>query len=1104
VAEQQLRPARSGTRGFFGREHELRELRAAMDEAAAGYGRLMLVAGEPGIGKTRLAEELAAYATGVGARVLWGSCWEGDGAPAFWPWIQVLRVYVRDRDIAILQRELGSGAADVARLVPELAQRYPELPPPPPLESEQARFRLFDAVTAAFGRAADAQPFLFILDDLQWADRPSLLLLRFLAGELHADRILVLGAYRDVELGHAHPVSELLGELTSGHRRAVLTGLAASEVGRLVTQVAAEQPDPEIVAMVQEATGGNPFFVRQLTELLASQGRLHRTAARDRGVPGIPPGIREVVDRRLRQLSDPCAELLSAAAVLGQEFDLELVEPLVDLSRDQQLQLLTEASGARLVDESPGATRRYRFVHALVREVCYERLPVPQRARLHRLAGEAMEERYRDNLEGRLAELAHHFLQSAVVDGTTGKAVDYAERAGRRALALLAYEEATDHLLRVLQLLDVSAPTEVGRRCEVLLALGAAQMASSDIAAARESYGQAAVLAKRIGARELLARAALGLGVDPIGFVDDLEVRVLEEALELLSDDDSVMRARVLARLAKALRFSPLVERRRALSEQAVAMARRIGDPATLAPVLHEQHLAMWGGANPAERLTIATEVIEVAERYGDRSLALQGHAMRTGDLLELGDLQGLEMEIETYDRKTVELHQLYYRWHIPLLRASQAALAGRFAEAERLAAEGHALGVRAQNQAIAVFVPVVIGMIRFAQGRFHELEALLREQVDQYPSLPEWRGALAYALAEADRREEARVVFERLAADDFGRLPRDVIWVGGLAFCALTCSLLEDQERAATLYELLLPHAGFNVRVSRIGIGSMGAVEHYLGLLAATMGHLDGAVRHFEAAMRLNARMGAACYLANSRYQYARVLRARGASGHHELADDHMGRAIASATALGIELQLRRPDAAREAAQPEPLHGAFSKEGEYWTIGYQGHVIRLRESIGLAYLVRLIAEPRREFHALDLAVWTSGGAAGSAPSLQEGEELLDQQARAAYRHRIAELTEELEEAQGWGDTERAARARHEIDAITEQLAAAVGLGGRDRRAASEAERARVSVTKALKSAIRRIAAQDAELGEHLAHSVKTGTFVAYDPDPAVSISWAV
>jgi hypothetical protein len=235
-------------------------------------------------------------------------------------------------------------------------------------------------------------------------------------------------------------------------------------------------------------------------------------------------------------------------------------------------------------------------------------------------------------------------------------------------------------------------------------------------------------------------------------------------------------------------------------------------------------------------------------------------------------------------------------------------------------------------------------------------------------------------------------------------------------------------------------------------------------------MGHLDGAVRHFEAAMRLNARMGAACYLANSRYQYARVLRARGASCDYELADDHMGRAIASATALGIELQLRRPDVSREAAQPEPLHGAFSKEGEYWTIGYQGHVIRLRESIGLAYLVRLIAEPQREFHALDLAVWTSGGAAGSAPSLQEGEELLDQQARAAYRRRIAELTEELEETQGWGDTERAARARREIDAITEQLAAAVGLGGRDRRAASEAERARVSVTKALKSAIRRIA----------------------------------
>jgi tetratricopeptide (TPR) repeat protein len=812
---------------------------------------------------------------------------------------------------------------------------------------------------------------------------------------------------------------------------------------------------------------------------------------------------------------------LSAAAVIGDEFPLDLVAPLAGLAHERQVQLLEEATAARLVDELPGAVARYRFAHSLVREVCYERLRPPQRAQLHRLAGETIEERCSGQIDDYLVELAYHFAQAG--GGNVPKAVDYASRAGHQAYERLAYEEAVSHYVHALQLLRAAEPADPVTRCELLLALGMAQRAASQLPAARETYEQAAGLARTMGAGPLLARAALGLSVEfTSGIVDDLEVKLLEEALDLLGDTDSALRARVLGRLAKALLFTPLRDRRSMLCDQAVATARRVGDPATLAEVLYEWHVATWSAANPEERLDVATEVVRLAERSGDRALALQGRALRLGDLLELGDMPALEAEIEAYDRLTSALRQLHYRWHIPLLRATQATLAGRFEEAERLAEEGLALGERVQHQGVMVFFPVAIAMIRFAQGRYGELEPLLREQVRRYPALPGWRASLAYALADAGRQAEARIEYERLAIDDFAGLPRDFTWVTNLTFLALVCGLLGDTKRAGMLYELLLPHAAENVRVSRIGVGSAGPVAHYLALLAATRGRWDDAARHFEAAIRMNARTGAAPFMVNSWYHYAQTLRARGRTGDQEQAQEHLARAVATAQALGIRLpqvadargpaQDPQPEPAKPIAREIARESAFSKEGEFWTITYRSRSFRLKDRLGLAYLARLLTQPGHELHALDLVTWASGGGNGSirhepfAAALRSdgGEAVLDQQTKAAYRSRLTELAAELEEAESWQDMERAARAKLEIDALTEQLAQAVGLGGRDRTMANDAERARVSVTKAIKNAIRRIAAHDAALGEHLAHSVKTGIFVVYAPDPAISVSWSV
>jgi len=553
-----------------------------------------------------------------------------------------------------------------------------------------------------------------------------------------------------------------------------------------------------------------------------------------------------------------------------------------------------------------------------------------------------------------------------------------------------------------------------------------------------------------------------------------------------------VPRARVLARLARALVFTPALHRRAALSEQAVSMARRLGDPATLAAVLYDRHLAVWGPDNPADRLAIAGEVVELAERCGDRALALQGRGLRTADLLELGDPAALRAEIEAYERAATALRQLHYLWHVPLLRATQALLAGRFEEAERLAAEGLEVGQRAHDQAVGVYVPVVVAAVRWLQGRLPELEDAVRALVARYPAVPAWRGALVLALALDGREDEARAELDWLAARDFADLPRDQQWLCNLALLAMACQRLGDRRRAAIVYELLLPCAGRLVPTTRLAVGCLGAVSHYLGILAATLGRWDAAAGHLAAAVATTTRAGAVPFVALSRFEHARALRARGAPGDRELAEEQLAQATATARALGLGLP-----ADQEAAPAAPA-AVFRREGEYWTIAYHGPAARLRHTAGLGHLARLLGNPGRELHALDLA---AGDAASGERDGDPGP-VLDDQAKAAYRRRLAELTADLEEAERFADPERAARARAEVDALTEQLAGAVGLGGRDRRLPSPAERARVNVTKAIRTAIRRISEHDPALAEHLRRTVRTGTFCVYAADPATPQRW--
>jgi DNA-binding CsgD family transcriptional regulator len=897
------------TTPFVGREAELAALTADLEAAAAGRGRVVLLAGEPGIGKTRLAEELAAQATARGVLVLWGRCWEGEGAPAFWPWVQVVRGYVRTADPGVLRHEMGAGAADIAQIAPAVGECLPDLPTPPPTEPEAARFRLFDSLAGFWRAAAARRPLLLVLDDLHWADAPSLALLRFLGRELEDAGPLVVGVYRHTEVDRGHPLLATLADLTrgQGRRRLLLGGLDQREVASFVALVAGVAPAPGLAAALHRQTDGNPFFVTEVVRLLASQGRLHAGEAGPRALAtSLPEGVKAVVAERLGRLSDGCRRVLETAAILGRDFQLRALQPASGMEPKLLLELLEEAEAARVVGAVPGGLGRWRFAHALVREVLYEGLPAARRIRLHGRVGEALEAVYAADPGPHLAELAHHFV-SAAPGGQemVGRAVRAATLAGRRALDLLAWEEAADLFERALAALELAEPPDQRQRCELLLALGEARMAASDVPAARAAYLQAGELARRIGSPEVLARAGLGLGLEfTVGMVDPVEVGLLEEALVALGDSDSPLRALALARLARALMFTPQVERRLTLSEDAVEMARRLGDPATLAAVLFDRHMAIWGPDRPevaSERLAAAGEVVRLAERIGDRAMALRGRGLRRTDLLELGDLAGFDADLAAAEQTAQQLRQLHYDWQLPLVRACRAMLAGRFAEAQEEAAQGLAIGRRAGDQAVEVYCPGVVAGLRLMEGRFGETVEVFQGLAARFPALPILRTCLAAALAEAGRTGEAQAEVEQLAAGDLAAVPRDATWTFSLALLALACHHLGDTEHAAKLYGLLEPYADRNIAFGRVGCLCLGPACYYLGLLDLTLGRPEQALGRFQQAAALARRLQAPPMVAHSHEGQARALLALHRPGDRPQAQALLQEAAATAEELGI-----------------------------------------------------------------------------------------------------------------------------------------------------------------------------------------------------------
>ena len=891
---------------FVGREQEMATLRTHLEDTFAGSGRIVLLVGEAGIGKTRTAHELAAHALVRGAQVFTGRCYEGEGAPPFWPWVQVVRTYLHDCDLEALQTNMGTGTVDIAQVIPEVRERLPKHLQSPPLDSEYGQFRFFDSFTTFLKKVAHTQPLVLILDDLHWADASSLLLLQFLVQGLGDAPLLVVGTYRPLALELYHPLRQALGELARAHgsQTIELRGLMERDVASFIHNTTGVSPDVTLLTAVYQQTEGNPFFLSEVVRLLANEEQqAHISTTQSVSTIPIPQRVYDVISRRLTQLSEDCLRVLKLASVVGREFTLEVLTQASDLPRTHILQGLEEAIAARIITDDRQTDATYSFSHALIRETLYKELPLTQRITFHGKVGEALEKLSATYPHPSLTELAYHFAIAAQSGAGIKKAIDYAAQAGERATAVFAYEEASKHYQDALRLLNHHEPDEA-MRCELFLALGDAQRRAGQLTQTRETFLTASTIARQLEHPRQFARAALGFAGlwIAVGVVDKAVVALLEEALQVLGKEDDLLRARLYARLATEFWFAESREQRVTFSQQAVQLARHTTDQKTLGYCLQAYHLALWGSPRLEERLATTAEILRLSEQAGDPELALHGYSRRVVDLLEAGDLFAVDTAIAMHTRLAEELRRPQYLWQSLIWKGMRAVMAGQFEEGEHLAQQALILGQRTQvsHEDAVLGFGIQLFTIRREQGRLLEMEAALTGFIEQYPTIASLRCALAFLYSEVEQKAEAQERFEDLAKQGFTDLPQDMTFPLSLAFLAHVCTFLEDTRRAAQLYALLLPYAHCNI-VTSSAITYHEPAAHSLGLLATLLGKWDDAQAHLAAALAMTTKLGARPRLAHTQYAYAKLLLTREQSGDRAQALTLLDSALAIAQELGM-----------------------------------------------------------------------------------------------------------------------------------------------------------------------------------------------------------
>lgn len=953
---------------LLGRDRELGQLVRSVEDALQANGNIRLLVGEPGIGKTRLADEVASLARARGFTVAWGRAWETGGAPPFHPWIEILG-------------ELGG---------PRLDETGPARGESASADPARERFARFECVLA-FLRSY-ASPLLLVFDDLHAADLPSLELLHFVSRSLRARRIAIVGTLRDAE-GRRGAVGEAIARIAREATQLVLPLLGADDVAKLV-EAHTGRLDTELAGELLRKTEGNPLFV----------GEALRAGAL------APSGVLAVIASRTEGLDAETSALLDVASVFGRRVVPATLAKVTGMPITDVMRRLGDLTVRGILHGDV-------FSHALVRDAFYGRISLHRRREIHREIAKSVESP---------ALAAHHMLEAMPLV-TTRDVTESAIAAAEAARARHAPEDAVAILERTTTALEEVNPTDVDR-IELLLALGWAATEAGSLARGRHVFREASRRAAATGNASLVARAALGQGAELVfGEVRDELIGALRSALAAPIPVD--LRARLQARLAAALQPSTTPEEPVQLALGAIEMAHALTEPRVRAEIALAAGSALVDFSPPHTRIPVAEELVRAARTIDDPVLELRGLTRLATDRIEVGDLALAETVVEERAEVAARIGHPRHLWQTPLLRSMLAMAKGDFASCDEAIAEAITIGQEGLDPNAAHTVARHRFWMLLARNDVEGLRAHLPELLRVMTRMPEpaQHHALVNAVVQARSGETSRAR-ETLAGIGDGRRMQAPMMLATIADAAL---LADDEARFPSLHEKLEPARGRYQAWGPFAFSCGPRYDVVIDALAERLGKPAG--REAE-------------------------------------------RVVASVPA---------PATAK-------LDFSLRVDGKDALLVCQGRATRLKSLRGMSMLARLVGSPDRELHVLDLA--SDPDDEGTVVDLGDAGEVLDARAREAYQQRIQALRGEIDEADRFADVGRADRARRELEMLLQQLSSAVGLGGRARRTGSATERARVTVQRRVREAIKKIAEHEPDLGRHLDWTIRTGAFCAYEP----------
>ncbi len=872
---------REASPGYFGRRDVVRRLGALVDGAVSGRGQVLVLSGEPGIGKSRTLEEAERFAAGSGARFVVGWCAEGAGAPPYWPWVQVLRDLTRADGVELL--------GELEKLLPERAANAPGGVED---DSDAARFRVLDALARFLEASAHARPLVVALEDLHWADPASLAAFEFIANELRRAPILLIATHREAEVHEAHPLSRTLGALARCDwcARIALKGLTREEGRALVQHASARKIGRSVADAWHERTGGNPFYLRELA-----------AAGSD-----VPDTVLNAIAHRLAALPEDTRAVLEHGAVIGREFEVAVVRRALERTHTDVVERIAPAIRAGFVVETREDV--IRFDHDLLRDAIVGSLAGSRRRDLHRRAGESIEAAHADNVAPYAGELARHFA-AAGDPRSVQKAIDFAEMAALHALSLTAYEESLDHCERALELLAASEAPRPRRRCELVMRRARVLRLVGRVRDMKAGFEEAIAIARGVSDATLLALAACG-------FAEAWDITregqphtalgPLEEAAGVLDELDTDLRARLLGMLGVVLARVDQLARANRVTEEALSLARE-SSPETLLRVLDARQWARSGPDGLGERLALTAEMIELVEGNGLSPQGSWAHELHGRALLEIGDIAGAERATH---RALAYARARRDRFELPRVEALGgwvALLRGEFEEAERLASALDAEGKRIRSGNLRICAARTLLAVARERGDLARAEPIVHALAARGPSGPTWDSLLGVIHVETGRLDLAQADLESTFARNLAGSPED--WSFAMALLAEVAAALRDQARVAELYARLIPFEDQNV-VQAGGNVFTGSFARYLGILAHAAGSPDRALAHLDRAQRMHAEIGARPWLARTRLDRARVFAARGSPSDAREAERECEAARAEAESLRMTRLLAELDA--------------------------------------------------------------------------------------------------------------------------------------------------------------------------------------------------